>query len=255
MDKRSWTLVAVLGVATLVITLIALGLKSPVFGGAYDSNGERIYLSATNDRGERITYRGGPAFGGMMMGSRLACASCHGQDARGGVHTMMMQVMDAPDIRWLTLTGEVEGGQQAEQKHEDEHAEVHAEYDLESFRLAVVDGQHPNGEKLSNDMPRWNIRDDDLADVAAFLSSPLLGENELFLRDLMEGGWWIIFPIIGLIVMFMIMGRMGFMRPRRLSRREPHQSDGSERALEILKKRYAKGEISKEEYEEMKNAL
>ena len=81
----------------------------------------------------------------------------------------------------------------------------------------------------------------------------------MFPGDFSLGGWWIIFPIIGIVVMitfmFIMMGRGGFMGPRRDSRREPRESSGSESPLEILKKRYAKGEISKEEYEEMKRDL
>ena len=73
--------------------------------GAFRSNGERIYFSATSERGTAITYTGGPASSGWMMGEgRLACASCHGPNGRGGVHSMgTMQVMDAKDIRWSVL--------------------------------------------------------------------------------------------------------------------------------------------------------
>ena len=56
----------------------------------YESNGEQIYFTATTEDGERVSYRGGTSFGGMMGGGPLACGSCHGLDARGGVHTMHM---------------------------------------------------------------------------------------------------------------------------------------------------------------------
>ena len=73
------------------------------------------------------------------------------------------------------------------------------------------------------------------------------------------GGWWL-FPIIICIVMIIFFSRMfvrrGFRPPWM------HDFDGhhninttSETAFDILKKRYAKGEISKEEFEQMKRDI
>lgn len=133
------------------------------------NNGEQIYFTATNTRGERITYTEGPDFGGMMMGNYLTCASCHGPAARGGLHRMHMQVMDAPDIRYSALSKELE--EHAEDNRNGEHQDEHAEYDLEDFRRAVVLGQHPDGEPLSHDMPRWRINNEDLIDLFEFLKT------------------------------------------------------------------------------------
>jgi mono/diheme cytochrome c family protein len=131
-------------------------------------NGESIYFTASNLEGDRITPRGAPDFGGMMMGSYLTCAACHGPEARGGVHVMHMQVMDAPDIRYSALSEEME-----EHGTEDsqEHADEHAGYDLEDFRMAVIEGKHPDGEALSSDMPRWKMSDQDLQYLFEFLKS------------------------------------------------------------------------------------
>lgn len=137
-------------------------------GSDYDSSGEQIYFTAINDRGQRIRYSGGPNFGGMMMGrgTNLACVSCHGPDGRGGIHTMHMQVMDAPDIRYVAMTSEEE-----EHGGDHENGDEHSGYDLEAFRLAVVGGTHPNGEPLSRDMPRWQMNDEDLADLFDYLKT------------------------------------------------------------------------------------
>jgi hypothetical protein len=120
--------------------------------GAFSSNGERIYFTATSDRSTAITYTGGPGSNGWMMGNgQLACASCHGPNGQGGKHSMgMMQVMDAKDIRWSALQ---------------------SEFDAEKFRLAVTEGQDPDGTQLKTDMPRWNIGDDDLADLITYLKT------------------------------------------------------------------------------------
>lgn len=121
--------------------------------GAFSSNGERIYFTATSEKNTNITYSGGPSAGMMMGGGSLTCASCHGPRGRGGVHTMMgMQTMTAKDIRWATLQ---------------------SEFDAEKFRLAVTKGQDPDGTQLNSDMPRWNIGNDDLADLIAYLKTLL----------------------------------------------------------------------------------
>jgi putative membrane protein len=60
--------------------------------------------------------------------------------------------------------------------------------------------------------------------------------------------WWIIPVIIILLCFFMMRGAMGCMRGR-------NRSGSSDSALEILNKRYASGEIDKQEYEEKKRTI
>ena len=131
--------------------------------GAFNSTGEQIYFTAVDGRGNRIPYTGGPDIRGMMMGGYLTCASCHGPNARGGVHVMHMQTMDAPDIRWpalITMDAKDRGLPPGQ-----------GSYDLATFRQAVVEGKDPAGDGLSNDMPRWRMDDQDLAELAAYLQS------------------------------------------------------------------------------------
>ena len=77
------------------------------------------------------------------------------------------------------------------------------------------------------------------------------------------GGWWI-FPtfmplmmIVALVAVLYFMFGRGGDRPAwwKGSDRLSDSSRESETAMEILKKRYAKGEITREEFEQMKKDL
>jgi mono/diheme cytochrome c family protein len=140
------------------------------FGNRFTSNGERIYFTTTNEDGQRISYSGGASQGGMMMRAQLICASCHGDDGRGGEHIMHMTLMDAPDIRFSALSGE-EDEHNDDHGEEAEHALEHASYDIDVFQRAVIYGEHPNGNPLDIDMPRWQLSDDDLIDLFTYIKS------------------------------------------------------------------------------------
>jgi putative membrane protein len=74
-------------------------------------------------------------------------------------------------------------------------------------------------------------------------------------------GWWWIFPIFMIIMVvlcfLMMRGRRRFMMcgPSSRTAGDPVWKGQSESASEILDKRYARGEIGKEEYEEKKRDI
>jgi putative membrane protein len=73
------------------------------------------------------------------------------------------------------------------------------------------------------------------------------------------GLWWIIpLIMIGMMVLcfFMMRGRMGSMMCRPgFHKLDGNSEDDSDSPLDILDKRYARGEVSKEEYEEKKRII
>ncbi|NOX85308.1 MAG: SHOCT domain-containing protein [Chlorobi bacterium] len=72
------------------------------------------------------------------------------------------------------------------------------------------------------------------------------------------GGMWI-FPLIFLTVIiifvFILLNRGGFGPPWSRYDRDSYGNRNEETPLEILKKRYARGEISKEEFEKIKKDI
>jgi len=152
----------------LIGSACSFGTKWPnFFARSYSTDGERIYYSGVGGDGRPIAYSGRSRYRGMMISSQLSCASCHGEDGRGGIHFMRMDLMQAPDITYSALSTE----QDENSETEGEHSHGAADYNLDDFRQAVVFGSHPNGEALDNDMPRWQIDNEDLAELYAFLQT------------------------------------------------------------------------------------
>lgn len=148
-------------VAAVAIT-VAVVLTGLQAGRDFESNGERIYFTATNDAGNRIPSRAGPNLPPMH---RLTCASCHGDDGKGGRVWIMMRRINAPDITWSTLrrTHTDEAG-------EGDHEE-HLAYTEETLARAITDGLDPEGKRLASTMPRWQLSQRDLDDLLAYLET------------------------------------------------------------------------------------
>jgi uncharacterized membrane protein len=78
-------------------------------------------------------------------------------------------------------------------------------------------------------------------------------------------GWWVIFPIIGLVFMLLMMSRMvGFRRRGSEGGMGPMGTMGGhgdenqtadDSALEVLSRRYAAGELTDEEYDAKRRRL
>ena len=131
--------------------------------GGFQSNGQRIYFTATDESGRSVFYTGGPRFGGMMMGGNLTCASCHGADGRGGVQYVHMESVDAPPIYYDALLEMLQ--------EESSRTPAPSAYTVDDLRRAVVEGRHPDGDALGEDMPRWRLSADDLADLLEYLKT------------------------------------------------------------------------------------
>ena len=117
----------------------------------FSSNGERIYYTSDSSSGKPIYSQGF-----MMMNGSFACVNCHGADGHGGNVFIMMNSFEVPNITWGHLT--------------EDHGD-HPPYTEESVKEAISNGIEPNGEEMSDFMPRWQMADEDLDDLIEFLKT------------------------------------------------------------------------------------
>jgi ABC-type branched-subunit amino acid transport system substrate-binding protein len=85
----------------------------------------------------------------------VPCISCHGADGRGSDNALA-----SSNVSWNAMT--------SPDKHQ--HGQrVHAPYDEETLARAITAGIDPDGNSLEAVMPRYNLSDEDMADLIAYL--------------------------------------------------------------------------------------
>ncbi len=88
-----------------------------------------------------------------------------------------------------------------------------------------------------------------------------MGQHYGWMNNMTGGGiwmapWgWILILILIVIVIYALAGRRGQRAPQRSRESHMEEKPDAETPLEILKKRYARGEVSREDFEQMKNDL
>jgi mono/diheme cytochrome c family protein len=125
-------------------------------GGSTDpvALGEHVFDSGIGANGQPIARTGGT---GMMASS--GCAACHGLDGHGRT-TMMFK---SPNVTYANLTDP--SGML------DPDGSRGPTYTDALIRRAVVEGVGADGQALSPAMPRWQLGDQDWADLLAYLET------------------------------------------------------------------------------------
>ncbi len=152
--------IAIILIAVGMIGLLVLSYNTSTYSSFYytqpasgfESNGERIYFTATSDSGKPIIS----SIGTMEMRGMMSCATCHGADGKGGKGRMMMWTFDAPDIRYTTLTA----GHEGEKPYTDE-----------LIKQAITKGVDSEGKRLEPPMPVWQMSEEDLNDLIDYLKT------------------------------------------------------------------------------------
>ena len=116
--------------------------------------GRSIYESGIGRDGREISA----ALHGstVLSGAAIACIGCHGKNGRGGGESFIQ----APDIRWMNLSKPYSARRIGA-------AEI--PYNQLSFTRALRSGTSPSDRKLDPAMPRFDLADDEIRSLIAYL--------------------------------------------------------------------------------------
>jgi mono/diheme cytochrome c family protein len=150
--------------------------------------GRAIYLDGKLSNGQPlVTKRPG---GITVRGSQAACVTCHRRSGLGGVEGNE----SIPPITGRTLFGGGDPVIVQIDKRFNQSLSAPKQYDDKAFAAAIRKGEHVSGRKLSALMPRYELSDEQLQAVAAYLRtlsatwSPGAGANEIHLATVIAPG-------------------------------------------------------------------
>jgi hypothetical protein len=160
--RELWIAAAALAVAVVAAAVfLVLGLSQGT--STTPPVGETIYRTGAFE-GQPIPRTG--SSGGMMGGSGMGggmmaagCASCHGLDGRGRVRP----AFTAPDITYANLTDPA-GMLQPDGSRGPTYTDA-------TLRKAVTQGIDPEGGKLAQPMPQWQLTDQEWAVLLPYLKT------------------------------------------------------------------------------------
>lgn len=136
----------------------------PIYGKrTFASNGERIYYTGISAKTGPIPRTGGPMW---VYHAGVGCVACHGVEGRGGVPVMMGTALPE-DIRYPTLTAAERREAGAAKKEEAERPP----YTDATIKRAITRGTDSADKPVDWTMPRWQLTDDDWADLLAYLKT------------------------------------------------------------------------------------
>ncbi len=139
---------------------------------AQEKSGKQIYVHGTSLGGRKIrAYLGESSL--EVPGETMPCANCHGLDGRGKPEGGVVP----SNLTWEALTkpyGVTRPG-----------GRTHPPYTDRALELAITRGVDPAGNKLLNVMPHYQLSQEDLRDLVAYLKrlgkdrDPGLTENSI----------------------------------------------------------------------------
>jgi len=139
---------------------------------AQEKSGKQIYVHGTSPGGRKISaYLGESSV--EVPGRTMPCANCHGLDGRGKPEGGVVP----SNFTWEALT----------KPYGVTHPEgrTHPPYTDRALELAITRGLDPAGNKLLNVMPHYQLSQEDLGDLVAYLKrlgkdhDPGLTENSI----------------------------------------------------------------------------